>query len=465
MGNIRTKDLSKIGYINNQARSLAIQIIAKHFKHDSKQEVLNKLMDIAENPQNYEEDPLWRSLSFVLQDKQEEKHFEVHSFRAEKVPYKIYGGKQIDSATRKQMDIVMSLPVVSSGALMPDAHVGYGVPIGGVIATDNVVIPYAIGVDIGCRMSLTIFEESDTFFNRYSHGMKEALREWTHFGMEGGLAAKQDHAVLEDARFQSTDLLRRLQVKASRQLGSSGSGNHFVEFGIVELFDDKLGVPSKKYLALLSHSGSRGLGANIAQHYIRLATERCRLPREARALAWLDMNSSEGQEYWLAMSLAGDYAKACHDRIHTNLTHALGLTRMISIENHHNFAWKETLADGKEYLVHRKGATPAHEGELGIIPGSMIHPAYIIEGDGNLDSLYSASHGAGRACSRQRAREGMTASAMRKILVDAGVTLIGGSLEENPLAYKDIDEVIRAQKDLIRVKGKFSPKIVRMNRE
>lgn len=187
-------------------------------------------------------------------------------------------------------------------------------------------------------------------------------------------------------------------------MGTSGSGNHFVEFGIIELNDaNTLNMPAGNYVALLSHSGSRGLGANIAQHYTKLAMEVCKLPREAQHLAWLDLNSAEGQEYWLSMSLAGDYAKACHDRIHINLSKALGIKRAVTIENHHNFAWKEVL-EGKEVIVHRKGATPAHAGELGIIPGNMTDAGYLVRGKGILESLNSASHGAGRAISRSKAK-------------------------------------------------------------
>ena len=183
--------------------------------------------------------------------------------------------------------------------------------------------------------------------------MKTALRDWTHFGNEGHLDAPQSHAVLDDPAFGATDFLKRLQGKAAKQLGSSGGGNHFVEWGTIELFEDNdLGLPAKTYMALLAHSGSRGLGANIAQHYTRIAMDTCKLPREAQQLAWLDMNSEAGQEYWLSMNLAGDYAKACHDRIHANLLKAMGLTALHTVENHHNFAWKELLADGREVIVH-----------------------------------------------------------------------------------------------------------------
>ena len=127
--------------------------------------------------------------------------------------------------------------------------------------------------------------------------------------------------------FNQTDLLKRLHGKAIRQLGSSGSGNHFVEFGVIDLVENnKLHLPQGSYAAILSHSGSRSLGANIAQHYTNIAMNKCKLPREAKHLAWLDLDSEEGNEYWIAMNLAGEYAKACHDRIHENLCDALGLS-------------------------------------------------------------------------------------------------------------------------------------------
>jgi len=182
-------------------------------------------------------------------------------------------------------------------------------------------------------------------------------------------------------------------------------------------------------------------------------------------LAWLSLDSEAGQEYWLSMNLAGDYAKACHDRIHANLLKALGLQALATVENHHNFAWKDRLADGRDVVIHRKGATPAHKGEMGIIPGSMTTAAYLVNGRGVDQALYSASHGAGRAMSRKRAKENMTVSALKKMLSDAGVTLIGGSVEENPFAYKDIERVMDAQQELVDIQGRFLPKIVRMNKE
>jgi len=466
MNHLKNKELSKLGYTNDVARSLAINTISKHFKHHTKDEVTSLLSNIKAAPENYLNDEILSRIAATFMDAEQPRQFQSYSLLEQTGQLKIWGSKDIERSAKKQMELAMSLPITLQGALMPDAHTGYGLPIGGVLATDAAVIPFAVGVDIGCRMALTIIEESESLFRSHSHQLKTALREWTHFGNEGSLEVQQEHEVLDHPAFHATDFLKRLRGKAAKQLGSSGGGNHFVEWGTIELYENNsLGLPAKTYVALLTHSGSRGLGANIAQHYTRIAMDTCKLPREAQQLAWLDMSSEAGQEYWLSINLAGDYAKACHDRIHANLLKAMGLTALATVENHHNFAWKEQLADGREVIVHRKGATPAHEGEPGIIPGSMTTAAYLVKGKGASASLNSASHGAGRAMSRKRAKENMTASALKKVLSNAGVTLIGGSVEEAPLAYKDIEQVLAAQRDLVDIEGKFLPKIVRMNKD
>jgi tRNA-splicing ligase RtcB (3'-phosphate/5'-hydroxy nucleic acid ligase) len=221
-------------------------------------------------------------------------------------------------------------------------------------------------------------------------------------------------------------------------------------------------LPKGAYLALLSHSGSRGFGGSIANYYSKLAMQKTVLPKQAAHLAWLDLNTQEGQEYWIAMNLAGDYASANHHEIHNKIAKAIGEKPLAMIENHHNFAWQEKLADGTEVMVHRKGATPAGINELGIIPGSMSQPGYVIRGKGNAASINSASHGAGRVMSRNKAFASTTRSEMNKILKDEGIELIGGDLDESPMVYKNIDQVIAAQSDLVTVLAKFSPKIVRM---
>ncbi|MEM9981741.1 MAG: RtcB family protein, partial [Bacteroidota bacterium] len=214
--------------------------------------------------------------------------------------------------------------------------------------------------------------------------------------------------------------------------------------------------------ALLSHSGSRGFGANIANHYTQLAREMTGLPREAQHLAWLDLATAEGQEYWIAMNLAGAYAQACHQQIHRRLAKALGKKPLLTIENHHNFAWKEQLPNGQEVMVHRKGATPAHKGELGIIPASMLEPGFIVRGRGEKTALQSASHGAGRAMSRRKARNTFTMHEIKKQLQQKGIKLMGGDVDESPDAYKNINEVMNAQQDLVDILARFIPRIVRM---
>ena len=189
---------------------------------------------------------------------------------------------------------------------MPDAHSGYGLPIGGVLATDNAVIPYGVGVDIGCRMSLSIFDLPASYLKGKEHQWRKILLDNTKFGMTETHKIKSDHEVFSNVAFSDIPLLKQLLGKAYKQLGTSGGGNHFVEIGIVKIDTPmnewKLDVG--EYVAVLSHSGSRGLGANIAKHYTYLATKQCPLPKNVQHLAWLDMNTHDGQEYWMAMNLS-----------------------------------------------------------------------------------------------------------------------------------------------------------------
>ncbi len=468
MGNqkIRGKDLKSLDYHSHRAKSLAIDILSKHFKYATKAEKLTLLTDLKNNPESYIDDPVLGALAEEFLDEQpvllEKKEIELKKEAGE---FQVFGRKLISSNAYQQMSLAMRLPISEKGALMPDAHQGYGLPIGGVLATRNAVIPYGVGVDIGCRMSLSIFDIAPDYMARYAYQFEMALRDRTNFGTGGELHFAQEHEILDRTTFAETPLLKQLHGKAVKQLGTSGSGNHFVEFGIVDLPENgELGLEKGVYVGLLSHSGSRGFGAEIARHYTELAKNQCLLPAHARHFAWLDLDTEAGMEYWLSMNLAGDYAKACHDQIHLNLSKHLGIKAVARVENHHNFAWKETGPDGSELIIHRKGATPAAKGELGIIPGSMTAPGYIVKGKGAPGALFSASHGAGRKMSRGQARDTFTLSEMKKLLRRSGVSLIGGGVDEAPIAYKDIDEVMRYQKDLVEVIGRFTPKIVRMDK-
>jgi tRNA-splicing ligase RtcB len=460
---LRGKDLKQLN--SNKAVSLAIDIMAKNYKHKSKTEQVQLINTVKENYEKYLNDEVLGSLANeFVPEIPAEKRKEI-ALKNDVQDYSVFGRQHIMDNTFKQMDMAMRLPIAVKGALMPDAHQGYGLPIGGVLATKNSVIPYGVGLDIGCRMSLSIYDIHPDYLKRHAYQFKMALKEKTNFGIGGLLNITQEHEVLDRSEFGETEMLRQLHGKAVRQLGTSGSGNHFVEFGIVNLQEgNELGFEAGEYVGLLSHSGSRGLGATLAKHYTQIAMDTCLLPRQAQHLAWLDLNSEAGQEYWLSMNLAGDYAKACHDQIHHHLSKTMGIKPIVNIENHHNFAWKEIQENGEEWIVHRKGATPAAKGELGIIPASMANAGYIVRGKGNPLSLNSASHGAGRKMSRKATKESYTGSEMRKVLNREEVTLIGGGIDEAPIAYKDIEQVMASQQDLVDVIGTFMPKIVRMDR-
>jgi tRNA-splicing ligase RtcB len=299
--------------------------------------------------------------------------------------------------------------------------------------------------------------------DRESYFIRE-LNEATLFGSGSTFQKPSNHEVMESASWQSTGLLKGLQARAWKQLGSSGSGNHFVEWGVVNVKekDEVLGVEAGSYVGLLSHSGSRALGANVANHYTKLAKEKRRLPGDAVNLAWLSLDEQEGIEYWMAMNLAGDYASACHHIIHDKIAKQLGRKPLAMVENHHNFAWKEKW-EGKDVIVHRKGATPAGKDVLGIIPGSMATPGFIVKGKGEMASVNSASHGAGRKMSRTAALKSVTHKELNEALAKQGVKLLGGGLDEAPFAYKDIHEVMKAQSALVDTVGVFYPKIVKMD--
>ena len=383
------------------------------------------------------------------------------------VPYQVWGADHIDQSALKQMNLAAQLPIAVRGALMPDAHVGYGLPIGGVLATQDAVIPYAVGVDIACRMRLTVFNVSADQINIRRDALKNALMEQTRFGAgakfeRGNLS---EHPVLAHPDWQATPLLSGLYNKAVEQLGTSGGGNHFVEWGVLTLdnADSALGMDEPgTYLALLSHSGSRGVGARIADHYSKLAKdEHPGLPNDVQHLAWFGMQTDLGEQYWRSMLLAGAFAAANHAVIHERITRAIGFPVAATVENHHNFAWKETI-DGEEVIVHRKGATPAGQDVLGVIPGSMGDPGFVVRGKGQADAINSASHGAGRLMSRRQAKKSISRKEQLAYLKQRRVELLGGGLDEAPQAYKSIHDVMAAQADLVTVVGQFEPRIVRM---
>ena len=209
----------------------------------------------------------------------------------------------------------------------------------------------------------------------------------------------------------------------------------------------------------------------VASHYSRLAMSlRPELSREQRHLAWLDLDTEPGQEYWAAMELMGHYAEANHACIHRHIAGHLGAEVLLDLENHHNFAWKEKISVSGQHgrrpdrkaIVHRKGATPAGPGVLGIIPGSMASPAFVVRGKGHPASMNSAAHGAGRVMSRKRAIRSLNWQDANRLLREKGVTLMSAGLDEVPFVYKNIEEVMAAQTDLVEVVARFEPRLVKM---
>ncbi|MDZ4717929.1 MAG: RtcB family protein [Roseiflexaceae bacterium] len=365
-------------------------------------------------------------------------------------PFQVYGeiGSDIDQAALDQLTLALRLPIAVSGALMPDAHPGYALPIGGVFAAHRAIAPAMVGVDIGCRMHLTIFDEDpDTLLLRRKELLAD-LQAVTVFGIGGVRPRQADHEVLEDSRWGLTSQLRGLQSKATAQLGTSGSGNHFAELVIGERIaasdedSQPLALPTR-FCGLLTHSGSRGVGFAIANAYMRLAAqETARHSQTPKMYEWLDLDREAGQEYWHAMELAGAFARANHEVIHAAFARRTRLTELTVVQNHHNFAWRSG-----DLIIHRKGATPAGIGELGVIPGSMGSDSFIVVGQGVAASLNSASHGAGRRSSRTQARASISPRAVSDLLKARDVLVAGLSIDEAPQAYKDIERVMQLQVD------------------
>ncbi len=453
------RDLIKAGWREGPLVGMALTA-AKRLRRDGLKdaEIITLLNQCRVDPTAFVDDDRLGLLARRLEEDRSATTEPGMALRPSPLPYPIWGADLIDQAALEQMDTAMRLPVSRAGALMADAHVGYGLPIGGVLQTVNAVIPYAVGSDIACRMRLTVVDVPGERLEQDRDRLKRALVSGTVFGAGKDNPAKPSSPVL-DADWSLTPFLRGLRDTARKQLGTSGSGNHFVEWGAVEW-------RGKRRLALMSHSGSRGVGFKIADYYSKAAEKRRRrdLPPEAIRLAWLDLESELGREYWMSMELAGQFASENHRVIHDRVVDLAGLSGdvMHVVENHHNFAWKEER-DGSWLVTHRKGATPAGPGVEGVIPGSMASPGFVVSGKGNRESLESASHGAGRRMGRRAATRELKATERDELLEAMGVTLIGGGLDESPQAYKPIELVMEAQRDLVEVTGAFTPAIVRMD--
>lgn len=379
-------------------------------------------------------------------------------------PLKIFGtvDEHIPGNAIDQMYTVMRLPMATRGALMPDAHLGYAMPIGGVAALEGAISPSFVGYDISCMVQLSLLEVDVATFEAEREHFADVLREVTSFGMGADFASgDREHEVMDDSAWHELKIPAKLKSRAQKQLGSSGGGNHFADLVTIEMLNelDDLGS-GDRLVGLLTHSGSRGAGHKLATHYVKQAEQYTRQIAKGvpKGYEWLPIEHTLGQEYFAAMTLMGRYARANHDLIHDHFCREAGVLTATRIWNRHNYAWIE----GDE-VIHRKGATPANAGQLGLIPGTSGTASYLVQGLGNADSINSSSHGAGRWFSRSEAKRWHDEAKVQKHMQQSDILHFGLEPDESFMAYKDIEMVIGLQSDvLIEPLARMTPRVVLM---
>ena len=337
-------------------------------------------------------------------------------------------------------------------AIMPDCHQGYGMPIGGVLATREVIIPNAVGVDIGCGMIAVETSLKDIPPDQ----LKEVLGAARQAIPVGFDHQKDDQAWTGFDHAPDTRVIQEEISSARRQLGTLGGGNHFIEVQKEAAGDG--------HIWLMIHSGSRNFGYKVARYYHDLAVKmstRWRSEIPNKDLSCLPMDTNEGQDYFRSMKFCLDFAQANRSLMMVRLVEILaaitGAATLREINIHHNYAAFENHY-GRDVLVHRKGATRATSGLTGIIPGSMGTPSYITCGQGNPESFMSSSHGAGRRMGRNEAKRSLDLNAEQAKMKGILHGLRGKrDLDEAPGAYKDIDQVMVNQEDLVRIEHKLLP--------
>ncbi|MHA2064120.1 MAG: RtcB family protein [Candidatus Thorarchaeota archaeon] len=387
------------------------------------------------------------------------------------LPYAKFGelGVDIPYNAMDQMDEVMRIPPALKGALMPDAHHGYAMPIGGVVGLLNAVSPSFVGYDIACRMTVSLLDIDVHDFRFDKERFLEDMRSVTRFGLGSNFDKPHDHAVMHHSLWNELPHLKDLKPLAQEQLGSSGGGNHFFDALVGEVITPVHWLTNSygevleegdNFVAIMTHSGSRGVGHKMARYYQKLAERQTRsvFTGIQKGYEWLNLSSEAGSEYWAVMSLMGTYAQANHHLIHESFSIRAGVESFGLVENHHNFAWIE---DGM--VVHRKGATPAAPGQIGIIPGSSGSASFLVEGLGNTESLNSSSHGAGRPHSRSQAKKQHDQELYTELMEELNVLTAGVAPDETVLAYKDIERVIALQDGvLVNVVARMKPELVVM---
>lgn len=336
-------------------------------------------------------------------------------------------------------------------ALMADHHVGYGVPIGGVVAYRHRISPSGVGYDIACGNKAVRLDCDERKVKAKINPLMDEVFKKLSFGMGLNNNEVVEHELFDDDAWRLPPLKSRRQ-KAQNQLGTIGGGNHYVDIFVDELDRIWVGV----------HFGSRGLGHGIAQHYMDLAAGEGQV---SNGISWLSTEKDSGREYIEAMELAGRYAYAGRDWVCARVAKILGGTIVEEVHNHHNFAWRETHSS-EEYWVVRKGATPAFPGQLGFVGGSMGDDSVILEGVDSPESkeaLYSTVHGAGRVMSRTAAKgkKGeagrVTKEMMSKWVKDRSVVVRGGDVDEAPHVYKRLHRVLEHHSNTIRIRHTLRP--------
>lgn len=375
----------------------------------------------------------------------------------EKIPIKLWLD-DIDEDTLKQAKNLANLPFAFRHiSIMPDSHVGFGMPIGGVFAAQDYIIPNAVGVDIGCGMCAvkTSLKEIETTELKK---VMSRIRELIPVGMKHH-SRKQDESLMPQQKTSGTIIVNEEYENALTQVGTLGGGNHFIE-----IQKDREG-----YIWMMVHSGSRNIGYRAAAYYNKLAIQlnekwKTGIPKEWQ-LAFLPLESDEGAMYMKEMNYCIEFALANRKLMIERIKEAflsvisggIAFEPMINIP--HNYAAIENHF-GKNVVVHRKGATRAREGEIGIIPGSQGTKSYIVKGKGNSESFTSCSHGAGRKLGRNQAINTLSFNEEKDKLDKLGIIHAlrsKSSLDEAPGAYKDIDTVMRNQEDLVEILVELSP--------
>jgi tRNA-splicing ligase RtcB len=389
------------------------------------------------------------------------------SLRNIPVPIELFGkvGVDFDDHVLSQMNNAALLPVTEKAAIMPDGHLGYALPIGGVVGLNNAVSPSFVGYDIACRMTLTVLDIPVEEFMKHRGLFANDMRAVTRFGVGGNFidSERRQHLVMEDPLWNQIPILKENRILAHQQLGSSGGGNHFFDAVVGQVISATPWMPlpkGAKFIAIMTHSGSRGTGNKCAQYYMKLARQEIHhlaydIPKDYE---WLTLNSEIGQEYWAVMQLMGRYAQANHSLIHDAFLQQTGLRQIIRWENHHNFAFLEN-----GLVVHRKGATPAQKGLEGIIPGSSGTNSYLVEGLGYERGINSSSHGAGRIQSRKASKKAFNPLAYETHMRSQDILSFGVATDETFMCYKDIEHVMTLQEGiLVKSVARMRPLVVIM---